>query len=408
MKKLILAILGFFLVNSLFSATLSREEKEETYKELELFADALALVQTRFVEKKSPQELIYGTLEGLLSSLDPYSQFLKPQDYKELLIETEGRFGGLGIEITLKDGLLTIVSPIEGTPAWRKGLKAGDRIVKINGELTRGITLTEAVKKLRGEPGTEVTVTILREKERRVFDVTLKREIIEIPDIRKKVILEGNVGYLRISEFREGTPRELEKAISELEKKGAQAYLLDLRNNPGGLLESAVKVASIFLEVNKLVVYTLDKDNNKVEYKSYPLGKHILGKPLVILVNEGSASGSEIVAGALQAHKRAIILGTNTFGKASVQTVLPLSDGSALRLTTAKYYTPKGELIEDKGITPDIYVEEKKIKEEISKEEEVFKKLQKEKKKEDTFYKKDYQIIRALDLIRGILILSNK
>ncbi|HEC69598.1 MAG TPA: S41 family peptidase [Candidatus Omnitrophica bacterium] len=408
MRKSVGFFLSLFLITNLYSATLTKEEKEETYKELELFADTLASVQTKFVEKKSAQELIYGALEGLLSSLDSYSQFLRPEDYQELLVETEGQFGGLGIEITLKDGLLTIVSPIEGTPAWRKGLKPGDRIVKINGELTRGITLTEAVKKLRGKPDSEVTITILREKERRVFDVTIKREIIKIPDIRKKVILEGNVGYLKISEFRENTPLELEKAIQKLEKKGARAYIIDLRNNPGGLLESAVRVASLFLEPNKLVVYTLDRDNNKVEYKSYPSGVHISDKPLVVLVNEGSASGSEIVAGALRDYKRAIILGTETFGKASVQSVIPLFDGSALRLTTAKYYTPKGELIESKGISPDIYVEEKEIEEKTSKEEKIFEEIEGKKEKELDFYKEDYQIIRALDLIKGLLILSSK
>jgi len=413
--------LCLFMAASSFGFQLSRKEKEETYRELELFADALAFVQTRYVENKSAEDLIYGSLDGLLSSLDAYSQFLKPEDYKELLVETEGKFGGLGIEITIRDGLLTVVSPLEDTPAWRQGLKPADRIVRINGELTRGINLLDAVKKLRGKPGTEVTITILREKERELFDVTLTREIIKIKDIRRHALLEDKVGYIRISEFREGTTKELDKVILDLEKRGALAYIIDLRHNPGGLLDSAVKVASKFLEPNKLVVYTLDKENERVEYKSLPYLKKILKSPVVVMVDEGSASGSEIVAGCLQDYKRAIILGTKTFGKASVQTVLPLSDGSALRLTTAKYYTPNGRLIQDEGIAPDINVEQREIETTISNEEKIFKEIEekeeekeeevKEEEKEeeeDDFYKKDYQIIRALDLVKGLLILTSK
>ncbi|MBN2120152.1 MAG: S41 family peptidase [Candidatus Omnitrophica bacterium] len=407
-KLVVFGAICIFLAVAITSVVfgLSREEKEDTYRELELFADALAFVQTRYVEAKSAQDLIYGALEGMLASLDPYSQFLTPEDYKELLVETGGRFGGLGVEITIKDGLLTVVSPLEDTPAWKAGLKPGDRIVKIEGELTRGITLTDAVKKLRGDPKTDVTITILREKERKVFDVTITREIIKIKDIRRNLLLENNIGYIRLSEFREDTANELDKAITETKKQGAKAYILDLRNNPGGLLDSAVSVTSRFVDENKLIVYTLDKEGKKIEYKSSPRSARILQEPLVVIVNEGSASGSEIVAGCLKDYKRAVILGAKTFGKASVQTVLPLSDGSALRLTTAKYYTPKGKLIQDEGITPDIEVEQRELKTESSKEEEIFDKIEEKKEPEEDFYKVDYQIIRALDLVKGLLILS--
>ena len=262
-KFIAVGLLTVFLSGSLaFGVT--REEKEDTYRELELFADALAFVQTKYVESASAEDLIYGALGGLLASLDPYSQFLTPDDYKELLVETGGRFGGLGVEITIKDGLLTVVSPLEDTPAWRAGLKPGDRIVKIEGELTRGITLTDAVKKLRGKPGTPVNITILREKERTLFDVAITREIIKIMDIRRKVMLEDSVAYIRLSEFREGTAKELDKAIDELEKKGAKGYILDLRNNPGGLLDTAVQVTSRFVEPEKLIVYTLNRDKKRI------------------------------------------------------------------------------------------------------------------------------------------------
>ncbi len=375
--------------------------KDEIYKKLDLFGEALAVIQKKYVEELSPKDVIYGAISGLLLSLDSYSQFLDPEEYKELLVETEGKFGGLGIEITIKDGLLTIVSPIEDTPAWRAGLKPGDIIVKIDGKLTKGITLNEAVKKLRGKPGTKVTITVLREKDRKIENITVTRGVIKIKDIKRAIILEDEVGYIRLAEFRETTARDLDKALKKLKKQGMKALILDLRNNPGGLLHSAVDVASRFLKEGKLIVYTKPRSGEKIEYKSLPLGKKYLEIPMVVIINKGSASGSEIVAAALRENKRAIILGEKSFGKASVQTVIPLSDGSAIRLTTAKYYTPQGHSIHEKGITPDIIV----AKEKIEKKEDIFEELKKDKKEFD--YRKDYQIIRALDLIRGLLILSS-
>ncbi|HIE35829.1 MAG TPA: S41 family peptidase [Candidatus Omnitrophica bacterium] len=400
MKRIIfsLLIIGGLLTFSYQAVSI---EREEVYKELDLFAEGLAIVEDKFVEKKSFRDLIYGAMEGLLSSLDTYSEFLTPDEYKELIVETKGKFGGLGIEITIKDGLLTVVSPIEDTPAWKTGLKAGDIIVKIDGELTKGITLNQAVKKLRGKPGTKVTLTVLRDKDKRIEDITITRGIIRIKDIKRSLILEDGIGYVRIAEFRENTAQDLKKTLKNLEKKGLKGLIFDVRNNPGGLLSSAIKVANLFLENGKVIVSTKSRTEEEKIYKSFPaLGKY-LDIPLVVLINKGSASGSEILASSLRENNRAILLGEPTFGKASVQTIVPLSDGSALRITTARYYTPLERSIQEKGVEPDIFVEEKEVKV----KEDIFEKLE---KKEKLFnYKKDYQIVRALDLIKGLLVVSS-
>jgi len=400
MKVILLSILVLFATSiSIYAVDKnSDKDKDNIYKQLDLFGEALSIIQDKYVEEKTPQDLIYGALGGMLSSLDSYSQFLTPEAYKELLVETSGKFGGLGIEITIKDGLLTIVSPIEDTPAWRAGLKPGDIIVKIEGELTKGITLKQAVDKLRGKPGSKVTITVLHEKDRKLEDVTITRDIIKIKDIKRASILEDNIGYVRLLEFRESTARDLAKALKTLKSKGMKGIILDLRNNPGGLLNSAVDVASEFLPDGKLIVFTKPRNGNKVEYHSHPMAEKCLDIPMVVLINKGSASGSEIVAAALRENKRAILLGETSFGKACVQTVLPLSDGSAIRFTTAKYYTPLGNSIHEVGITPDVVVT-KEVTEE--KKEDVFETI----KREKTFdYKKDYQIVRAIDLIKGLMV----
>lgn len=410
--KVILAMgLCFFLfIGSSFSQDLkiSASEREKTYRELELFADALAIVQTQYVEHKSPQELIYGALRGLLASLDPYSQFMDPDEYKELIIDTRGKFGGLGIEISVRDGLLTVISPLADTPAWRAGIKAGDIIVKINGEITKGITLTEAVKKLRGKPGTQVNITVLREGAPKMLNFNITREMIKVKDIKKSALIEGKIGYVSISEFRENTASELDKTLADLTKKGMQALVLDLRNNPGGLLMSAVEVTSRFIPTGELIVYTKSAEGKIVKYNSLNSKVKIINVPMVVLVNNGSASGSEILAGCLQDYKRAVIMGIKTFGKASVQSVVPLSDGSALRVTTAKYYTPQGRLIHQKGIQPDISVEERTMEVKASRQEVIFNKIEKPHLRADDFYKKDYQILRAVDLAKGLLIVSHR
>ncbi len=376
------------------------KEREDIYKELEIFSEGLAVVEKKYVEDKKAQDLVYGAMRGLLGALDSYSQFLTPEDYKNLIVDTEGKFGGLGIEITIKDSLLTIISPIEDTPAWEAGVKAGDIILKIDGEVTKDITLNDAVKKLRGAPGTQVTITILREKDRKVEDVTIVRGIIKIKDIKRAMILEDGIGFVRIAEFRETTSNDLGKALEGLEKEGLEALIIDVRNNPGGLLSSAIDVSSRFVADGKTIVSTESRSEPEMVYKSVPLKQKYVDIPIVVLINKGSASGSEILAAALRENNRAILLGETTFGKGSVQTIVPLSDGSAMRLTTSKYYTPNGTSIHEKGVEPDIVVTNE-VAEEMK--EDVFEELE---KKKEFDYKKDYQILRAVDLIKGIKVLQ--
>lgn len=411
---LILITLGAIAVSSIAIAVSKSEriKRDELYKNIDLFSDSLAIVQHDYVDEIKPKELIYGALKGMLSSLDPHSQFMDPDTYNELQVDTTGEFGGLGIEITLRDGLLTVVTPIEDTPAWQAGIKAGDHIVRIDKELTRGITLMQAVKKMRGKPNTSVSLTILREKEKKLLDLVITRQIIKIKDIKVARILEEKIGYIRLVEFRQNTPKDFKAAISELKKQGMDALILDLRNNPGGLLDVAIRITENFLDKGKLIVSTRGRTKNQnMEFRSLKKTKYP-DLPLVVLVNEGSASGSEIVAVALQDYQRAIILGTKTFGKGSVQTVIPLSDGSAIRLTTSKYFSPKGKVIHGKGVIPDIIVEEGKIQllsEEEDSADHIFDEL--EEKKEDSQkkepweeYKSDNQLMRAMDALRAIKI----
>ena len=412
---LILVLIVFGIYSFVSSAT-EKKKKDELYRQVELFSDTLAIIQSEYVDEVQPRNLIYGALKGMLSSLDPHSQFLDPDAYNELKVDTEGKFGGLGIEITVKDGLLTIVTPIEGTPAWKAGLKTNDRIVKINNELTRDMTITDAVKRLRGKPGEAVNITILRESEKKILEFKIVRDIIKINNIKEAKILEDGIGYIRIVEFRENTSKDMDTALENLKKQGINALIVDLRNNPGGLLDAAVKVTEKFIDKDKLVVYTKGRrPNQNMEFVS--LGTHpIIDVPMVVLINEGSASGSEIMAGALQDHKRAIILGTKSFGKGSVQTVIPLSDGSALRLTTSKYFTPSGKQIHGKGIIPDIVVEEGRIElaaalesePKTQKPEEIFEQIEKkekpEKEEEAKEYSADNQLMRAVDALKAIKI----
>jgi carboxyl-terminal processing protease len=415
----------FSIVASLAISQVDKKKKNELYREVALFSDSLAIIQSDYVDEVSTKDLIYGALKGMVSSLDPHSQFMDPDTYNELKVDTEGKFGGLGLEITIKDGLLTVMTPIEDTPAWKAGIKAGDRIVKINDELTRDITLTDAVKKLRGEPGSTVNITVLREKEKKLLDFKLTRDLIKIKDIKEAKILEEGIGYIRLVEFREDTTRDMGMVLDGLKKQAAKGIILDLRNNPGGLLDIAVSVTEKFVEKGKLIVSTKGrKENQDMEFIARKDGAY-LDIPLVILVNDGSASGSEIVAGCLQDYKRAIILGTQTFGKGSVQTVIPLSDGSALKLTTSRYFTPLGRAIHGKGITPDIVVEQPETEtllKEAPKEspQDIFESLeskqpeetkerqegkgQQEEKKEAKDYKKDYQLMQAVDVLKALNI----
>ncbi len=290
----------------------------------------------------------------MVSSLDPHSSFLNPEAYKEMQAETKGEFGGLGIQIGVKEGMLTVIAPIEDTPAYKAGIKAGDKIIKINNEFTKDMSLHDAVSKMRGAPKTSVTIAILREGWKETKDFTIVREIIKIKSVKSK-LLEDGIGYVKINQFQEQTAADLSTALGKLTQEKMNSLILDLRNNPGGLLNSAVGVTSQFLPPGKLVVYIKGKKGEKTDYNTTE-DKPSYNTPMIVLVNEGSASASEIVAGALKDWNRAVILGTKTFGKGSVQSVIPLSDGSGLRLTTAIYYTPKGTSIQATGIVPDIVV----------------------------------------------------
>jgi carboxyl-terminal processing protease len=311
------------------------------------------MVKKHYVEDTKTKDLVYGAIRGMLNSLDPHSAFMPPDAFKEMQVETKGEFGGVGIQIGLKEKAITVISPIEDTPAFRAGIKAGDKIVKINGESTLDMTLQDAVSKMRGAPKTQVTISIGREGWDNPRDFTLMRDIIKIKSVKSKV-LDGKIGYIKISQFQEMTASDLAAAVKNLDSEKVNSLVLDLRNNPGGLLNSAIDVSSQFLPKGKLVVYTKTRSGEKQEYMTE--GDHSFSKPMIVLVNQGSASASEIVAGALKDWNRAAILGVQTFGKGSVQTVIPLSDGAGLRLTTAKYYTPKGTSIQNTGIAPDIVV----------------------------------------------------
>lgn len=418
------AILGFSRLSFPGGAPVEKDKNadksnKELFKQVELFSDTLAIVNSEYVDEVKPKDLIYGALKGMLSSLDPHSQFMDPDTYNELKVDTEGKFGGLGIEITIKDGLLTVITPIEDTPAWKAGVKAGDKIVKIDTELTRDMTLTDAVKKMRGRIGEPVTLTILRESEKKLLEFKIVRGVIKIQDIKDVKILTDNIGYIRLVEFRENTVQEMEKAFDSLQKQGMTAFILDLRNNPGGLLDVAVDVAGKFIERNKLVVSTkARREEQNLEFRAND-PKPVTDMPMVILINEGSASGSEIVAGCLQDYKRALIMGVKSFGKGSVQTIIPLNDGSALRLTTSKYYTPLKQVIHGKGIMPDIVVEANAIEDQTEKpgskdikSDEVFDQLEKdvtrapEKKEGKNDYRLDNQLTRAVDVLKAIRILK--
>jgi carboxyl-terminal processing protease len=433
--KVVLLILAVFLLG--ITIGLGRSHKvsalsNNMYEDLKVFTDVLGLLQKEYVEETNSKDLIYGAIKGMLETLDPHSAFMPPQMYKEMQEETKGRFEGLGMEITIKDGVLTVVSPVEDTPAFKAGILAEDQILKIDGEPTKNLTLMDAVKRLRGPKGSKATITIMREGFTKPRDMTLIRDVIPIRSVRHE-LLEKHYGYIRLSQFQEKTDMEFDKALKGLEEESKGALwglILDLRNNPGGLLDQAVKIADRFIESGVIVSVEGRKEDQKMRFNAHPQGT-ITRYPLVVLINGGSASGSEIVAGAIQDHGRGILLGTQTFGKGSVQTIFPLKDGSGLRLTTARYYTPSGRSIQAKGIVPDIVVkpalpeEEKEVaaprmpterdlerhliepekgapkeKEKPKKEET---KKEEPKKKEEMKEKKpaDQQLDRALELLKS-------
>ncbi|MBF0381695.1 MAG: S41 family peptidase [Magnetococcales bacterium] len=331
-----------------------------TYEKLRVFSEVYSLIQQNYVKEVDEKEILYGAIHGMLKALDPHSSFLTPESFKEMQVDTKGEFGGLGIEISRGDRGIRIVSPIEDTPADRVGIKAGDLIIKIDDAETNDMNLMQAVKLMRGKPGTTIELTIFRKGELEPLKFTITRAIIKIRSVRWR-LEKNDIGYVRIIQFNEQSYPLLEKAIDELNEKagkeGVQGLVLDLRNDPGGLLDQAVQVADAFLEKG-LIVYTKGRIAGKDMSFEAHSGDLVKGAPMVVLINTGSASASEIVSGALQDHNRAVVMGTRSFGKGSVQTIIPLNDGSGLRLTTAQYYTPSGRSIQAKGIEPDIVVED--------------------------------------------------
>ena len=402
----------------------AQNNRQETYKQLNLFGDVFQRVQEQYVEEVTDKELIESAISGMLQSLDPHSSYLSPESYKDMQVKTKGTFGGLGIEITMEGGFVKVVSPIDDTPAANAGMQPGDLIIGINGESIKGLTINEAVSRLRGPVKSKITITVVR-GEKDPFDVEIIRDVIKIRSVKHEII--NNIGYVRLTTFSDTTTSGMENSINEIKKELGdkfQGLILDLRNNPGGLLNQSISVTDAFLNQGEIVSTQGRKpdDTSRVFAKK---GDIINGKPLIVLINSGSASASEIVAGALKDHARAIIVGTRSFGKGSVQSIIPLPGNGAMRLTTARYYTPSGVSIQAKGIEPDIKVEagitnQKKEGLERGREENLRGALDKKnsttktednKKSEITPSEKllqDNQISRAVDLIRGIHLFSSK
>ncbi|SEA13524.1 carboxyl-terminal processing protease [Desulfuromusa kysingii] len=421
--KLFIFILIFCGSAVAFSGDASANEKDD-YKKLEIFTDVLSLVRSNYVEDVDMEKLIYGAIRGMLSTLDPHSSFLTPEMYREMEVDTHGEFGGLGIELTVKDGDLIIVSPIEDTPADAAGIQAGDQIVKINGQATRDIEIMEAVRMMRGPKGEAITISVKRSGVAELLNVTIIRDIIQVQSVKSRDLQE-HYGYVRVSQFQDRTSRDLKEQLGELRRTldvDLQGIILDLRNNPGGLLEQAVAVADLFLSEG-LIVYTDGREPEaQMTFSAQEEGTEP-EYPLIVLINGGSASAAEIVAGALQDHRRAIILGEQSFGKGSVQTIISLDDDSGLRLTTARYFTPLGRSIQALGITPDIMVSQLKNQPLSPAEsglreadlENHFQPLVEQPVENNNSQTeslispsiRDNQLQRAIDLLKGINILKN-
>jgi len=337
------------------SADISQGQREKTYSQLEIFSNVLSILQENYVEEIDTQKAIDGAIQGLLLTLDPHSSYLKPEELKDLQEETSGSFSGIGIEITIKDGILTVVSPIEGTPADEAGIKANDLIVEIDGQKTKDMTSDEAIKRLRGSRGSKVKITIQREGENQLRPMALVRDVIPIHSVKASFLTPG-FAYFRITNFQSHTTRDFKKELISLQKKqNIRGLILDLRNNPGGLLNQAVSISDIFLQKGIIVSTKGRTEDQNMVFQAHNTADDA-GMPIVVLINEGSASASEIVAGAIQDHKRGVIVGIRSFGKGSVQTIIPLPDGAGLRMTTARYYTPANRSIQALGINPDVEV----------------------------------------------------
>ena len=406
-KKFVILI--FFFVASNLSYAADNEISEYDY--LKFLGESIEKIKSDYVEHVDNKEIVESAINGILSSLDPHSSFLNAKSLNDMKVQTKGEFGGLGIEVTMENGFVKVISPIDNTPAYKAGVKSGDYITHLDKTSVIGLTLDEAVGKMRGPIGSKIKITIGR-KNQEPFDLVIKRDVIKITSVRSR--LEKDVGYVRITTFSEQTNKSTKEAVKKiLKNKNLKGFVLDLRNNPGGLLEQAVAISDLFLEQGEIVSTRGRDSENPETYKAKP-GDVINGLPLVVLINSGSASASEIVAGALQDHKRAIILGTKSFGKGSVQTIIPVHPFGALRMTTAKYFTPSGKSIQKKGIDPDIIVEQAKVEKVDRKNGNRESDLQGaldnpandlEKKVDENLNKEsidDFQLSRALDLVRGI------
>ena len=431
-KSLMAAALAVALVYVPQAAT---SESSETYKQLNLFGDVFERIRSDYVEEPADSDLIEAAINGMLSSLDPHSSYLSPKSYRDMQVQTRGEFGGLGIEVTMENGLVKVVSPIDDTPAFRAGLQTGDLVTHLDGEPILGLTLAQAVDKMRGPVKSTIVLTINRPGQEPAFDVTITRDVIRIQSIRHRV--EGNIGYVRVTSFNEQTTSGLKRAVGQLRDEIGSDFkglILDLRNNPGGLLDQAVSVSDAFLDQGE-IVSTRGRRSEEAHRFNAKAGDLVDGKPLIVMINGGSASASEIVAGALQDHRRAIILGTKSFGKGSVQTIIPLQGHGAIRLTTARYYTPSGRSIQAKGIEPDIEIEQAKVttveRQPRRSEADLRRHLKNSDKGEDAEKQddvgdskvkparktvpaatadqpKDFQLAYALDLLRGISLLGGQ
>ncbi len=404
----------------------------DTYKQLNLFGDVFERIRSQYVKEVKDEELIEAAINGMLASLDPHSSYLNPKNFEDMQVQTRGEYGGLGLEVTQENGVVRVVSPIDDTPAARAGIQAGDYITRLDGEQVIGLTLTEAVEKMRGEVGSDITLTIVRKGEKKPLEVTVTRDIIKIKSVRYHI--EDEVGYIRITSFTEKTGEGLKEALEAIHQElgdRLQGVVLDLRNNPGGLLDQAIAVTDAFLDRGEIVSTRTRNDRSIQRYNAHK-GDMLKGKSLVVLINGGSASASEIVAGALQDHQRAVVVGTQSFGKGSVQTIIPLGANGAMRLTTAYYFTPSGNSIQGEGIHPDVEVEQLRLDEaeEINTSrrserslrgslenpnnghEELLEaetRTEEDKEKEEdkiklTSAKDDYQLNYAINLIRGMSI----
>jgi carboxyl-terminal processing protease len=411
----LLVVINVILAMRLFIAHAAETDSDNGYEQIAVFAKAIQLLRQDYVDgnKTSYHDLIYAAMKGMLASLDPHSQFLEPEDFRDMQDDTRSRFNGLGIEVSSKNGVLTVVAPMEDTPAAKAGILPGDQILKINGTPTEKMELQQAVNLLRGKPGQKATLTVLRPSTREVKDYVLERAEVKVQSVKSVHLIDHDlagafkIGYVRVVQFNEPTAEDLAKALDELQKQGMQALVLDLRNNPGGLLNSAVDVCAQFLPPNTTVVSTQGRvASQEREYATSAAAKERPRFPLAVLVNEGSASGAEIVSGALKDLKRAIIVGETTFGKGSVQNVMQLPDGSALRFTTAKYYTPSKQVIHGNGVAPNIPVP-------MSAEQEhaLFASRNSDIKVDDEktqVRSRDPQLLRAIDALKGVMIYAQQ